>query len=234
MAEGTPVTKEQILDAMPPRARAGVSQPAVRRGLELVRGLLALAYPLVVYAGLTFLTPRQLAIGLLAVFALRAATRWRRATTSDLGRLAPPALLLASVALAAALRDDPRFLLLVPALMNGALLLAFGRTLFGGGPSLVETLARLQGGDLGAEEIAHCRSVTRVWCGFFLANGGASLLLALRGDLAAWTLYTGVIAYLLMGILFAAELVVRARRFGRYGGTLVEPLLRRWFPKDPA
>jgi uncharacterized membrane protein len=234
MGESTPLTKERIPEAAQPRPNVRPVRPAERRGWELLRGLLTLAYPLVVYAGLAFLTPRQLAIGLSAVFALRAATRWRRATASDLGRLAPPALLLASVALAAALYDDPRFLLLVPAIMNGALLFAFGRTLFGGGPSLVETLARLQDGDLGAAEAAHCRRVTRVWCGFFLANGGVSLLLALRGDLAAWTLYTGVIAYLLMGILFAAELVVRARRFGRYEGTLVEPLFRRWFPKGPA
>jgi uncharacterized membrane protein len=232
MGESTPLTKERLLD--PPAAPAHDQARTGASRLRLARGLLTLAYPLVVWAGLGLLTPRQLAIALSAVFALRAATRWQRVAAPELRRLALPALLLASVALGAALVDDPRFLMLVPAIMNGALLVAFGRTLLVGGPSLVETFARLQVVDLPSDEAAYCRRVTAVWCAFFLANGGVSLVLALRGDLAAWALYTGGIAYLLVGLVYGAEFTVRAWRFGRYGGTLVEPVFRRWFPKGPA
>ena len=49
-----------------------------------------------------------------------------------------------------------------------------------------------------------------------------------------WTLYTGLVSYLLVGLLYSVEFVVRSWRFGRYGGTLVEPLFRRIFPHGPA
>ena len=88
--------------------------------------------------------------------------------------------------------------------------------------------------DLPAQEVDYCRSVTRVWCAFFVANGAIALFLAAVGDREAWALYNGVVAYGLMGLLFGVEFTVRSWRFGRYGGTLAEPLFRRLFPRGPA
>jgi uncharacterized membrane protein len=102
--------------------------------------------------------------------------------------------------------------------MNASLLFVFGRTLFGG-ETLVETFARMQHPELSAERIRHCRTVTLVWCSFFLANGCVSLWLALAGDPQLWALYTGFIAYVLMGLLFAGEFVVRSWRFSGDGAT---------------
>ena len=53
-----------------------------------------------------------------------------------------------------------------------------------------------------------------------LLGGGQTLALvaaglALWAPLAWWTLYNGLIAYLLMGLLFAAEWLVRQRVRGR-------------------
>lgn len=200
--------------------------------MRVLRGLLVVGYPLLVYAGLRFLPPRQLALGLAAIFVLRAVTRWRRPDRETLRSLAIPALLLVGVVAAASWWNDARFLLMVPVLVNLALLLAFGRTLVGSGPPLVETFARLQDGDLSPEEVAYCRSVTRVWCVFFLANAAVTLWLALRADTGLWALYTGAVAYLLAGLLFSIEFTVRAVRFRRYQGALVEPLFRRLFPPD--
>jgi len=201
--------------------------------MRSLRALLTAAYPLLVYAGLEILEPRTLALGLGAIVCLRAVTRWHRPSAQELRQLAPPALLVGAVVVGTALLNDARLLLLVPALVNAALLVAFGRTLFGEGPTLVETFARMQVPDLPAEEVDYCRSVTRVWCGFFTANGATALLLALRGDTSLWALYNGGIAYLLVAILFGVEFVVRSWRFGRYGGTLAEPLFRRLFPRGP-
>lgn len=201
--------------------------------MNRLRGLLTLGYPLLVYAGLQWLEPRALALGLAALVALRGLTRWRRAPARELRRLAAPALLLAAALLASALWNDARGLLLAPALANAALLLAFGRSLLGAGPPLVETLARLQVPDLPPDEVRYCRSVTAVWCLFFALNGTLALWLALRGGREAWALYNGVIAYALVALLFAVEFTVRSWRFGRYGGTLVEPLFRRLFPRGP-
>ncbi len=200
--------------------------------MRLLRGLLAVAYPLVIFGGLQMLEPRWVALGLATLFALRGATRGRRPTAEELRRVLKPALFVGFVFLATIWLNDPRFLLLVPVLVSAALLFAFGRTLFDETP-LVETFARMKHPDLNEREIRHCRRVTFLWCGFFAANGAVAAWLAVSGDLWAWTVYTGLIAYILMGVLFAGEFVVRAWRFGRYEGTLVEPICRRLFPPGP-
>lgn len=109
---------------------------------------------------------------------------------------------------------DRRFLLAGPVLVNGVLLLRFGGSLFGGRMPTVERFARAHLKDLSPERVSYCRAVTNVWCAFFLLNGCISLGLALYGSLAAWGVYTGALAYVAMGLLFAGEYVVRRIRFG--------------------
>jgi uncharacterized membrane protein len=130
-------------------------------------------------------------------------------------------------------RWDPRALLLVPVLISTGLLMAFGRTLWRGA-SMVETLARLREPHLSDAQVRHCRTVTAVWCGFFAVNAAVCLALALYADLWLWTLYTGVVSYALMGLLFAAELVVRNWRFHNFSGAFARPLLQRLFPQGPS
>jgi len=124
-------------------------------------------------------------------------------------------------------------LLYVPALVNLVLLFVFGRTLVRG-PSFMESIARLRERDLSPAQVAHCRTFTGVWCAFFAANAAVGAALAVRGDLWPWTIYTGFVAYLLMGLLFAFEWLVRSWRFHDFRGPLVDPLLRRLFPEGPA
>ena len=57
----------------------------------------------------------------------------------------------------------------------------------------------------------YTRRVTQVWCGFFVFNGSLALLTALYASDGVWMLYNGLLAYVLMGILFAGEWLVRQR-----------------------
>jgi uncharacterized membrane protein len=59
--------------------------------------------------------------------------------------------------------------------------------------------------------IAYTRKVTVVWCGFFVVTGTLALATALWSSDKTWALYNGLIAYLLMGALFAGEWLVRPR-----------------------
>jgi uncharacterized membrane protein len=172
-------------------------------------------YPLLVFSALEAFGPRWTALGIAGVFGVRAAVTGHLPSREQARRLLGPALLGAALLLATLWLDDARALLLVPAIVNAALLYAFGRTLFGGGETLIESFARRRRPELSEERIRHCRGVTIVWCFFFVANGGVSLWLALAGDRELWALYTGLIAYLLMGLLFAGEFVVRSWRFSR-------------------
>ena len=192
-----------------------------------------LAYPLVIYLGLRFLHPRSLAlcIGALLLLRLLLSHQIRSLEFRRLALLAAPVALLLGLA---ALFQNGRYFLFVPGLVSFALLFGFTRSLLRRhGPPMVEVFARLQIGELPADEIPSCRRVTVVWCVFLACNGGAALALAAFGSVAAWALYTGLIAYGLMGALFAGEYVYRAWRFRRYQKTLFAPIFRRIFPENP-
>ena len=188
-----------------------------------VQGALLVAFPLLVHAGVSRFGARRtaIALGVLVLPSLlRAAAQGRARLASA---LALPATAAALLALAAAL-DDGRFMLAYPALVNAALLARFGLSLRGERP-FVEDLARLSVPDLSPEERRYCRSVTVVWCGFFTANGAAAALLAAFAPRGWWAAYTGVVSYVLIGIVFSAEYVVRKARFGRFGRGPVDRLL---------
>lgn len=104
---------------------------------------------------------------------------------------------------------------LYPVLINGVMLGVFGASLIFP-PSAVERLARLREPDFPDHAIAYTRRVTQVWCVFFVLNGAIALTTALWASPAVWSLYNGVIAYVLMGLLFAGEFLVRLRHRRRH------------------
>ena len=160
-----------------------------------------LAYPLAVYFGLRHLPPLALAAALAAVVGLRLLLdrqrHWR-----------PVGVVLLVFCALAIWRDDVVTLRLYPVLVNLAMLVLFAASLYRP-PSLIERLARLREPDLPPEGVRYTRRVTQIWCLVFVVNGGAALYTALFASLATWTLYNGLIAYLLMGTLFAVELLCR-------------------------
>ena len=120
-------------------------------------------------------------------------------------------------------------LLLVPTLVNGVLLFSFGKTLVYP-PTVIEKIAGTMTKDLSENELLYCKNVTVVWCLFFTLNGSMALFLAFFSSLEVWTLYNGVVAYGLMGLLFLVEFIYRHWRFRRFVGTPLDLLLRRIFP----
>jgi uncharacterized membrane protein len=172
--------------------------------LTVLTGALTLLYPLAIWFGHGSIEPRWLA-GLLLV---TVATRLPAVALSPVARwsaLAGLALAAAAIAANAALP-----LKLYPVLVNATLLAAFGWSLVRG-PSMIERLARLREPDLPPAAIAYTRRVTQVWCAFFIVNGTIAAVLAVGASEAAWSLYTGVLSYGAMGLLFGIEYLVRLR-----------------------
>jgi uncharacterized membrane protein len=166
--------------------------------------VLTLLYPLAIWFGQGCIEPRWLAMLLLLAAGARlpamkvsAAARW-----SGAGAL----LLVAGAVWSNALLP----LKLYPVLVNLVFLTAFAWSL-STPQSMVERLARLTEPDLPPSGVAYTRTVTKVWCAFFVVNGAIALATALWASDAAWSLYNGVIAYLLMGLLFGGEYLVRLR-----------------------
>ncbi len=182
---------------------------------KLLLGVLFVAYPVVVWLGLRAQSPRLIAAVLLCVMAPLAAWRLRRSHRTALRGLAiVPIATLAVLSLSAAL-DAAGLLLAVPVLVNTVFLGVFAASLRRGETPMVERFARLQEPELSPEQQAWCRRWTTIWSGFFVANGGTALVLALAAPLDWWATYNGLIAYVLMGTLFALEWTMRRRRFSR-------------------
>jgi uncharacterized membrane protein len=165
---------------------------------------LTLLYPLAIWFGHGHIEPRWLA-GLLLLAVL---TRLRALKLSVAARWwVAGALVLVGCAIWSNLLLP---LKLYPVLVNCALLAGFGYSLTTP-VSAVERMARLRGEEFGPAAQAYMRGVTQVWCCFFVMNAAIAFALALWASAGLWSLYTGVISYGLMGLLFAVEYLVRLR-----------------------
>jgi uncharacterized membrane protein len=175
----------------------------IRRLLPtVVTSLVTLLYPLAIWLGHGRVEPRLLAL----LLVLAAATRLPALKLSRASRWwLAGALLLAAVAI---WNNALLPLKLYPVLVNLGMLTVFGYSLYAP-PSMIERMARLSDPALPAYAVAYTRRVTQVWCGFFVINGMLALLTAVWASAAIWSLYNGVLAYVLMGCLFAGEYLVR-------------------------
>ncbi|MFI8480453.1 hypothetical protein ACIGCM_07770 [Pseudomonas sp. NPDC078700] len=174
------------------------------RLLGLVLLLAGLAYPFAVYFGIEHLSPRVFAALLGGLWLARLLLREKRPG----GRWMALAALMFCALLGVA--GEPALLRWYPVLLNTMLLCLFALSLKFG-PPLIERLARLREPELPAVAVRYTRAVTQVWAGFFFCNGLIATALTLWAPLSWWTLYNGLIAYLLMGLLFAVEWLVRQR-----------------------
>ncbi|UVE18285.1 hypothetical protein NVV93_02475 [Pseudomonas sp. LS44] len=174
------------------------------RLLGLILVLAGLAYPFAVYYGIEHLSPRVFAGLLGGLWLARMLSRGQRPGGRCMAVAALAFCLLLGIA------GEPLLLRWYPVLMSTLLLALFGLSL-AFGPPLVERLARLREPELPAVAVRYTRQVTKVWACFFLANGLIAAALTLWAPLSWWTLYNGLIAYLLMGLLFAGEWLVRQR-----------------------
>lgn len=200
---------------------AGPRRPGLAGRLgQLVLMLVFLGYPALVWFGMLHWSPRVLALTLIAVLVPLTALRLRHKPREQLlGLAVVPAVSVAALGLAALL-DQGGYVLMVPVVINVALLVGFGSTLRPGSQPMIERFARLQEEHLNAEQVAWCRLWTRLWCGFFVANGATALVLALAAPLSWWAAYTGVIAYVLSGLMLGIEWILRRQRFGPGGSRL--------------
>lgn len=99
---------------------------------------------------------------------------------------------------------------LYPVIVNIGMLLLFGLSLFFP-PSFIERIARIKEPDLSEAGVRYTRRVTQVWCIFFILNGTAAFITACFMSHEIWSIYNGLIAYILIGLLFGIEYLFRQR-----------------------
>jgi uncharacterized membrane protein len=124
--------------------------------------------------------------------------------------------------------NNGTWLLILPSATQAAFGLAFLRSL--SGTPLIEHFARMMKPELSVPEQAHCRSWTRIWGIYLLVLAATGLALARWATLTVWTAYVGVLSYVLVGVLFAFEYLIRKIRFRDYGRNPLDWLLSKLFP----
>jgi peptidoglycan-N-acetylglucosamine deacetylase len=227
---GIPVMRRLDRAAFAPvvAARTSGIGPSGAGLASALQGVLLLAFPVLVFAGVSRLGPRLTAVVMSTLLVPALVRGLRRRARASLAVPLSAGVLLA----AAATLDDARFMLAYPSLVNGVLLWVFALSLVGEQP-IVERFARLQVSDLSDGERRYCRSVTLVWCVFFVLNGTVAMILALRAPHAWWAAYTGGVSYVLVGVLFAAEYLVRKARFGRFNQGPIDRLVMAVLRRSP-
>lgn len=85
----------------------------------------------------------------------------------------------------------------------------FGATLRDGETPLIVRIAELDSGALSPEFARYLRALTQAWMLFFLTMAGLSVALMIYAPFEWWSLFVNVLAWPLIGVMFAVEWLVR-------------------------
>ena len=178
-------------------------------GIKLISGFLVLAWPFLIWFGLSHHSMHWLLPLLVLVLILRVNQARQNAGPM---RFLMMSVALAGIALCSAsyVLKNHQLLLFYPVVVNLVMLVVFGCSIWTD-MSVVERLARLREPDLPPAGVLYTRRVTQIWCVFFIVNGAIALFTALHGDMQIWTLWNGLLSYFLMGTLMAGEWLIRRR-----------------------
>ncbi|AQP35825.1 septation protein IspZ [Vibrio anguillarum] len=181
----------------------------MRRLLTILSAIVLLTYPLAVYFGINQFGLQAIGGFLAAIFALRILSGWQ-AKLQELKQLAwISGFVGITLVTLGMLFQQHGWLLFYPVVVNVCLLALFALSLTQP-QTVIERLARLQEPELPQSGIEYTRTVTKVWCLYFIMNGTIALYTCFQ-SIEIWTLYNGLISYLLAGSLFVTEWLVRQR-----------------------
>lgn len=191
---------------------------------KILFATLSVLYPALVFCGLEFwgLSPRRLSLMLIALAFVHFFNVTRdRASVRDGGAFDKAnlvknlglVLLMALLGALSFFADNILFLKFYPVLVSLSLLAFFSFSLWKK-PSFAFRMANLGDKSLRtapdrAYVERYCDRVTLAWCFFFVFNASVALATTLVGDDRIWSLYNGLISYILLGIFFAVEFMVR-------------------------
>jgi uncharacterized membrane protein len=172
--------------------------------------LLAL-YPVFIYFGLRILPPGFLGL-VLAVLLLM---RFGIVRPKERAMALPVIGILFTYAVASALIGSTQMLLFYPVLVNSILFVIFAGSLSTKDPLLLR-FVRARGHPINAHTPRYLTRLTAVWAGFFVINGMIAVWTT-TVSVEIWTIYNGMISYILVAILATGEWVFRRHYKKRLG-----------------
>jgi uncharacterized membrane protein len=180
---------------------------------KVVDVVVYLAYPLIVYFGLTHLGVRLTALILLFFVGRRfiALMISNRSTSKIVLAQASAMGLIIGVAAASGSEFALR---ITPFAISLTFIATFAISLKN--TPIIERFARLQKPGLPGDHVAYCRSLTKFWVGILSLNSIILLAASFADDKAVWTIIVGPVSYGLFGVVFMIEYAYRKRRFADF------------------
>jgi len=196
-----------------------VPEPKKKLSLHSVLVLvLILAYPVIAYLSIDNLGIRMASLVLLLL--VLGSTIVRILGTRALWR---PLLLQAGavglILTAGYVARSPFYMKLVPALIALSAALNFFLSLRK--VPVIESFARMQKPELSPDEVRYTRTWTHLWGWTMAADTVICLAAALQGSLRLWLILCFPLSYVLIGLVFCTEYIIRKKRFGEYNEALV-------------
>ena len=175
--------------------------------LKVIALIMVLCYPFVIYFGMGHFSTRYLLLAIACAFLLRffALKKQSSPFSQSFIFVVIVGLIVCAIGI---VFNSVMMVKLYPVFVNFILFIFFFHSLFYP-PSVIERIARITNPALSIDAIRYTRKTTMVWCGFFVANGMISLWTVFFASAKIWMLYNGFIAYILMGLLFSIEYLVR-------------------------
>jgi uncharacterized membrane protein len=177
--------------------------------ISIVLGFIIVIYPFAVYWGVSALGVGSVALFLACLFIFRL---FCPTTFYGVAKHAKAVRWMAGIgfllAILSWLMHDPQWFKYYPVAVNIIFFAVFLVSLIHP-PSIIERFARLKEPSLAASGVRYTKTVTQVWCAFFLLNGSVALYTVVATDFKSWALYNGLISYFLIGLLMAVEFCFR-------------------------
>ena len=176
--------------------------------------VLAILYPLLIFTLLVILRlPARIVSLCIILLAASVFLSYGKGKSGLDWKPLASASILAALALACFITSRTMFLKLYPVAVSCTMLAVFAQSLFFP-PNIIFRFACLADKSIKgspAEKLVerYCRKVCAVWCAFFVCNGGVAAYTAFFCGDRVWSVYNGGISYLLMGMLFAIEYIIR-------------------------
>ncbi len=170
-------------------------------------------YPFIIYFGISVLPPSFFGIALAVLLLIRFGVIRPEERATAL----PAIILLLAYAVATAVLGSTRMLLYYPALVSFLLCALFAGSFKQEEPILLRIM-RARGVTMHAHIPPYLTRLTAVWATFFALNGLIAVWTT-TASMEIWTIYNGMISYLLIAVLMAGEWLFRRRYERKYGTT---------------
>jgi len=172
-----------------------------------------MAYPFIVYFGIKSLPPGFFGLVLLILLALRFGVL----APQERPVILPMLIIFMGYAVAAALSGSTQMLLFYPVLVSFSLCAVFANSLRQK-ESLLLRMVLARGIPIGDHVPPYLHRLTALWAVFFALNGLVAIWTT-TASMEIWTLYNGLISYLVVAALIGAEWLFRRRYRKRMGFT---------------